>query len=167
MTFNFAMQAIPDDNSAAKTFTCWRQVGTPHCIPRPQRRGRPCRRPTFPGLCRLVLGRIPGLKVVMPNLAADVKCSMKSAIRDPNPGNLPRKPNLDGKVLNSEALLLDRAHRQGPHRARRKHVTIVSFGIGMTYSLAAADKLAAEGIEAEVIDLRTFAPWLWPLLLRA
>ena len=39
-----------------------------------------------------------------------------------------------------------------------KHVTIVSFGIGMTYALSAADKLAADGIEAEVIDLRTIRP---------
>jgi pyruvate dehydrogenase E1 component beta subunit len=39
-----------------------------------------------------------------------------------------------------------------------KHVTIVSFGIGMTYALAAADKLAGEGIEAEVVDLRTIRP---------
>jgi pyruvate dehydrogenase E1 component beta subunit len=53
---------------------------------------------------------------------------------------------------------LDRTHRQGRIVRAGKHVTIVSFGIGMTYSHAAADKLAAEGIEAEVIDLRTIRP---------
>jgi pyruvate dehydrogenase E1 component beta subunit len=50
------------------------------------------------------------------------------------------------------------AHRQGAYRPRGSDVTLVSFGIGMTYAVKAADELAGMGISAEVIDLRTLRP---------
>jgi pyruvate dehydrogenase E1 component beta subunit len=102
---------------------------------------------------------VPGLKVVMPYTAADAKGLLKAAIRDPNPiifleneilyGQSFPVPKLDDFVL---PIGKARVHRQG------KDVTIVSFGIGMTYALKAAEELAKEGIDAEVIDLRTIRP---------
>ena len=95
----------------------------------------------------------------MPYSAADAKGLMKSAIRDPNPVIFLENEILYGKSFEVPKLD-DWIVPIGKARIARagKHVTIVSFGIGMTYSLAAADKLAAEGIEAEVIDLRTIRP---------
>jgi pyruvate dehydrogenase E1 component beta subunit len=99
------------------------------------------------------------LKVIQPYTAADAKGLLKAAIRDPNPivfleneilyGRQFEVPRLDDFVL---PIGKARIARTG------KDVTIVSFGIGMTYALGAADALAGEGIEAEVIDLRTIRP---------
>jgi pyruvate dehydrogenase E1 component beta subunit len=95
----------------------------------------------------------------VPYTAADAKGLLKAAIRDPNPiifleneilyGQQMPVPKLDDFVL---PIGKARIHRAG------KDVTIVSFGIGMTYALKAAEELAKEGIEAEVIDLRTVRP---------
>jgi pyruvate dehydrogenase E1 component beta subunit len=160
MTFNFAMQAIDHIiNSAAKTlYMSGGQMGCPIVF-----RGAN-------GAAARVgaqhsqdyaawYGAIPGLKVVMPYTAADAKGLMKAAIRDPNPvvfleneilyGKSFDVPKLDNWVV---PIGKARIHRVG------KHVTIVAFSIGMTYAIAAADKLAAEGIEAEIIDLRTIRP---------
>ena len=160
MTFNFAMQAIDHIiNSAAKTlYMSGGQMGCPIVF-----RGAN-------GAAARVgaqhsqdyaawYGSIPGLKVVMPYTAADAKGLMKAAIRDPNPVVFLENEILYGKSF--EVPKLDdwvvpigkaRIHRVG------HHVTIVSFGIGMTYAIAAAEKLAADGIEAEIIDLRTIRP---------
>src|SRR4051794_14186907 len=160
MTFNFAMQAIDQIiNSAAKTlYMSGGQLGTPIVFRGPN------------GAASRVAAQhshdytawysnVPGLKVVMPYTAADAKGLLKAAIRDPNPiifleneilyGQQMPVPKLDDFVL---PIGKARIHRAG------KDVTIVSFGIGMTYALKAAEELAKEGIEAEVIDLRTIRP---------
>jgi pyruvate dehydrogenase E1 component beta subunit len=102
---------------------------------------------------------VPGLKVVMPYTASDAKGLLKSAIRDPNPvvfleneilyGQTFPVPKLDDFTI---PIGKARIHRPG------KDVTIVSFGIGMTYALKAAHELEKEGIDAEVLDLRTIRP---------
>ncbi len=102
---------------------------------------------------------IPGLYVVQPYSAADAKGLLKTAIRDPNPVIFLENEILYGRsfeVPQVEDLTVPfgkaRIWRQG------SDVTIVSFGIGMTYALEAAEALAKDGIEAEVIDLRTIRP---------
>lgn len=160
MTFNFAMQAIDHIiNSAAKTlYMSGGQMGCPIVFRGPN--GAAARVGAQHSQDYAAwYGQIPGLKVVMPYSAADAKGLMKSAIRDPNPVIFLENEILYGKSFEVPKLD-DWIVPIGKARIARagKHVTIVSFGIGMTYSLAAADKLAAEGIEAEVIDLRTIRP---------
>ena len=160
MTFNFAMQAIDHIiNSAAKTlYMSGGQMGCPIVFRGPN--GAAARVGAQHSQDYAAwYGQIPGLKVVMPYSAADAKGLMKSAIRDPNPVIFLENEILYGKSFEVPKLD-DWIVPIGKARVARvgKHVTIVSFGIGMTYSLAAADKLAAEGIEAEVIDLRTIRP---------
>ena len=103
--------------------------------------------------------QIPGLKVVSPYTAADFKGLLKSAIRDPNPVIFLENEILYGQT--SEVPRLDdftvpigkaRIHRAG------SDITIVTWSIGMTYAIKAAEELAREGIEAEIIDLRTIRP---------
>jgi pyruvate dehydrogenase E1 component beta subunit len=160
MTFNFAMQAMDHIiNSAAKTlYMSGGQMGCPIVFRGPN--GAAARVGAQHSQDYAAwYSQIPGLKVVMPYSAADAKGLMKAAIRDPNPVIFLENEILYGK--SSEVPKLDDwVVPIGKARVARvgKHVTIVSFGIGMTYSLAAADKLAAEGIEAEVIDLRTIRP---------
>jgi pyruvate dehydrogenase E1 component beta subunit len=102
---------------------------------------------------------IPGLKVVAPYSAADAKGLLKAAIRDPNPVIF-----LENEVLYGHSgevpKLADFVIPIGKARIVRSgnHVTIVAWSKGMTYALKAADELAKEGIEAEVIDLRTLRP---------
>jgi pyruvate dehydrogenase E1 component beta subunit len=160
MTFNFAMQAIDQIiNSAAKTlYMSGGQMGCSIVFRGPN--GAAARVGAQHSQDYAAwYGQIPGLKVVMPYSAADAKGLMKSAIRDPNPVIFLENEILYGKSFEVPKLD-DWIVPIGKARIARagKHVTIVSFGIGMTYSLAAADKLAAEGIEAEVIDLRTIRP---------
>jgi pyruvate dehydrogenase E1 component beta subunit len=160
MTFNFAMQAIDQIiNSAAKTlYMSGGQMGCPIVF-----------RGANGAAARVAAqhsqdyaawyGHIPGLKVVMPYSAADAKGLLKSAIRDPNPVVFLENEILYGKSFEVPKLA-DWTVPIGKARIARpgSHLTIVSFGIGMTYALAAAEKLAGEGIEAEVIDLRTIRP---------
>jgi pyruvate dehydrogenase E1 component beta subunit len=103
--------------------------------------------------------QIPGLKVVMPYSASDAKGLMKTAIRDPNPVVFLENEIMYGKSFDVPDVE-DYTVPFGKARIWRegKDVTIVSFGIGMTYALEAAEKLAEEGIDAEVIDLRTLRP---------
>jgi pyruvate dehydrogenase E1 component beta subunit len=160
MTFNFAMQAMDQIiNSAAKTlYMSGGQMGCPIVFRGPN--GAAARVGAQHSQDYAAwYSQIPGLKVVMPYSAADAKGLMKSAIRDPNPVIFLENEILYGKSFEVPKLD-DWIVPIGKARVARagKHVTIVSFGIGMTYSLAAADKLAAEGIEAEVIDLRTIRP---------
>jgi pyruvate dehydrogenase E1 component beta subunit len=160
MTFNFAMQAIDHIiNSAAKTlYMSGGQMGCPIVFRGPN--GAAARVGAQHSQDYAAwYSQIPGLKVVMPYSAADAKGLMKSAIRDPNPVIFLENEILYGKSFEVPKLD-DWIVPIGKARIARvgKHVTIVSFSIGMTYALAAADKLAAEGIEAEVIDLRTIRP---------
>jgi pyruvate dehydrogenase E1 component beta subunit len=160
MTFNFAMQAIDHIiNSAAKTlYMSGGQMGCPIVFRGPN--GAAARVGAQHSQDYAAwYAQIPGLKVVAPYSAADAKGLMKAAIRDPNPVIFLENEILYGKSFEVPKLD-DWIVPIGKARIARvgKNVTIVTFGIGMTYALAAADKLAAEGIEAEVIDLRTIRP---------
>ena len=160
MTFNFAMQAIDQIiNSAAKTlYMSGGQMGCSIVFRGPN------------GAASRVAAQhsqdysawysqVPGLKVVSPFSAADAKGLLKAAIRDPNPviflenevlyGHSGEVPKLDDYVI---PIGKARIVRSG------KDVTLISWSNGMTYALKAADELAKEGIEAEVIDLRTLRP---------
>ena len=160
MTFNFAMQAIDQIiNSAAKTlYMSGGQMGCSIVFRGPN------------GAASRVAAQhsqdysawysqIPGLKVVAPFSAADYKGLLKAAIRDPNPviflenemlyGHTGEVPKLDDYVI---PIGKARIVRSGGH------VTLISWSNGMSYALKAADELAKEGIEAEVIDLRTLRP---------
>ena len=160
MTFNFAMQAIDQIiNSAAKTlYMSGGQMGCAIVFRGPN------------GAAARVAAQhsqdysswysqVPGLKVVAPFSAADYKGLLKAAIRDPNPviflenemlyGHSGEVPKLDDYVV---PIGKARVVRSGGH------VTIISWSNGMSYALKAADELAKEGIEAEVIDLRTLRP---------
>jgi pyruvate dehydrogenase E1 component beta subunit len=160
MTFNFAMQAMDQIiNSAAKTlYMSGGQVGCSIVFRGPN------------GAAARVAAQhsqdysswyshIPGLKVVAPFSAADAKGLLKAAIRDPNPvvflenevlyGHSGEVPKLDDYVIPIGKARIARAG---------KDVTLISWSNGMTYALKAAEELAKEGIEAEVIDLRTLRP---------
>jgi pyruvate dehydrogenase E1 component beta subunit len=99
------------------------------------------------------------LKVIAPYFAADAKGLLKAAIRDPNPvifleneilyGHSSPVPKLDDFVLPIGKAKIARPGND---------VTIVSWSMGMTYALKAAEELAGAGIDAEVIDLRTLKP---------
>ncbi|NKX46351.1 pyruvate dehydrogenase complex E1 component subunit beta [Roseicyclus persicicus] len=160
MTFNFAMQAIDHIiNSAAKTlYMSGGQMGAPMVFRGPN------------GAAARVAAQhsqdyaawyssIPGLKVVQPYSAADAKGLLKTAIRDPNPVIFLENEILYGRSFEVPDLE-DFTIPFGKAKIWREgsDVTLVSWGIGMTYALDAAEKLAKEGIEAEVIDLRTLRP---------
>ncbi|PZN54335.1 MAG: pyruvate dehydrogenase complex E1 component subunit beta [Proteobacteria bacterium] len=160
MTFNFAMQAIDQIvNSAAKTlYMSGGQMGAPIVFRGPN--GAAARVAAQHSQDYAAwYGHIPGLKVVMPYTAADAKGLLKAAIRDPNPvifleneilyGHSFDVPKLDDFVL---PIGKARIHKQG------KDVTIVSWGIGMTYAVKAEAELAKMGIDVEIIDLRTIRP---------
>ncbi len=160
MTFNFAMQAIDQIiNSAAKThYMSGGQVSSSIVFRGPN--GAAARVAAQHSQDYTAwYSNVPGLKVIAPYSAADAKGLLKAAIRDPNPvifleneilyGHSFEVPKLDDYVL---PIGKARVARAG------KDVTLVSFSIGMTYALKAADELAKMGIEAEVIDLRTIRP---------
>jgi len=160
MTFNFAMQAIDHIiNSAAKTlYMSGGQMGCP--IVFRGTNGAASRVGAQHSQCYAAwYAQIPGLKVVMPYSAADAKGLLKSAIRDPNPvifleNEMIYGTSFDVPDLEDFTVPIGKAKiwRQGDD------VTLVSFGIGMKYALEAADRLATEGISAEVIDLRSLRP---------
>ncbi len=160
MTFNFAMQAIDQIvNSAAKTlYMSGGQMGAPIVFRGPN--GAAARVAAQHSQDYAAwYGHIPGLKVVQPYTAADAKGLLKAAIRDPNPvifleneilyGHSFDVPKLDDFVL---PIGKARIHKAG------RDVTIVSWGIGMTYAVKAEAELAELGIDAEIIDLRTIRP---------
>ncbi|CAN7429952.1 pyruvate dehydrogenase complex E1 component subunit beta [Rhizobium sp. LjRoot30] len=169
MTFNFAMQAIDQIiNSAAKTlYMSGGQMGAPIVFRGPN--GAAARVAAQHSQDYAAwYSHIPGLKVVMPYTAADAKGLLKAAIRDPNPiifleneilyGHSFEVPKLDDFVL---PIGKARIHRTG------KDATIVSFGIGMTYAIKAADELAKLGIDVEIIDLRTIRPMDLPTVIES
>jgi pyruvate dehydrogenase E1 component beta subunit len=160
MTFNFSMQAIDQIiNSAAKTlYMSGGQMGASIVFRGPN------------GAAARVAAQhsqdfsawysaIPGLIVLAPYTAADAKGLLKSAIRNPNPVIF-----LENEILYGQSFpvpkLDDYLVPIGKAKVVRpgNHVTIVSFSIGMTYALKAAEELAKKHIMAEVIDLRTLRP---------
>jgi len=160
MTFNFAMQAIDHIiNSAAKTrYMSGGQLACPIVFRGPN------------GAAARVAAQhsqdysswyaqVPGLKVVAPYSAADAKGLLKAAIRDPNPVVFLENEILYGRTFDVPEVD-DWVLPIGKARVMREgaDVTIVSFSMGLTYALDAADKLAEEGIMAEVIDLRSLRP---------
>ena len=160
MTWNFAMQAIDQIiNSAGKTnYMSGGQLGCPIVFRGPN--GAAARVGAQHSQDYAAwYAQVPGLKVVQPYSAADAKGLLKSAIRDPNPVVFLENEILYGKSFEVPALD-DFTIPFGKARVWREgeDVTIVSFGIGMTYALDAAEKLAEDGISAEVIDLRTLRP---------
>ncbi|WP_170564521.1 pyruvate dehydrogenase complex E1 component subunit beta [Ruegeria atlantica] len=160
MTFNFAMQAIDQIiNSAAKTlYMSGGQMGCPIVFRGPNGAAARVAAQHSQDYAAWYM-QIPGLKVVMPYSAADAKGLLKSAIRDPNPVVFLENEILYGRSFDMPQVD-DLTIPLGKARIWREgsDVTIVSFGIGMQYALEAADKLAEEGISAEVIDLRTIRP---------
>jgi pyruvate dehydrogenase E1 component beta subunit len=160
MTFNFAMQAIDHIiNSAAKTlYMSGGQMGAQMVFRGPNGAAARVGAQHSQDYAAWYM-QIPGLKVVMPYSAADAKGLMKTAIRDPNPVIFLENEILYGKSFDVP-VMDDFTIPFGKAKIERAgdDVTIVSFGIGMTYALAAAEKLAEEGINAEVINLRTLRP---------
>jgi pyruvate dehydrogenase E1 component beta subunit len=160
MTFNFAMQAIDQIiNSAAKTlYMSGGQMGAPMVFRGPNGAAARVGAQHSQDYAAWYM-QIPGLKVVMPYSAADAKGLLKTAIRDPNPVIFLENEILYGRNFDVPDVE-DYTVPFGKAKIWRTgtDVTLVSFGIGMTYALEAADKLAEDGISAEVIDLRTLRP---------
>ena len=160
MTWNFAMQAIDQIiNSAAKTlYMSGGQMGCSIVFRGPN--GAAARVAAQHSQDYAAwYSQIPGLKVIAPYSAADYKGLLKAAIRDPNPVVFLENEMLYGHT-GEVPKLPDFVVPIGKARIARagKDVTIVSWAMGMSYALKAADELAKEGIEAEVIDLRTIRP---------
>ncbi len=160
MTFNFAMQAIDHIiNSAAKThYMSGGQISSPIVFRGPN--GAAARVAAQHSQCYASwYAHIPGLKVVAPYSAADAKGLMKSAIRDSNPVIF-----LENEILYGQSFEVpdsdDWTVPIGKARIARpgKDVTITAFSIMVGKALQAAEKLAEEGIDAEVIDLRSLRP---------
>ncbi|GBF27863.1 2-oxoisovalerate dehydrogenase subunit beta [bacterium MnTg02] len=160
MTWNFGMQAIDQIiNSAAKTlYMSGGQMRCPIVFRGPN--GPAARVAAQHSQCFSAwYAHIPGLKVVAPYSAADAKGLLKSAIRDPNPVVF-----LEHEILYGQSFDVPKQDEWlvpiGKARVARegRDVTIVSFSRAMNYALEAADILAAQGLEAEVIDLRTLRP---------
>ena len=160
MTFNFALQAIDQIvNSAAKTlYMSGGQMNAPIVFRGPNGAAARVAAQHSHDFAAMY-AQIPGLKVVQPYSAADAKGLLKSAIRDPNPVVF-----LENEILYGRSFpvpeLDDFTVPIGKARIARegRDVTLVSFGIGMSHTLQAAEALAGEGIEAEVVDLRSLRP---------
>jgi pyruvate dehydrogenase E1 component beta subunit len=168
MTWNFAMQAIDQIiNSAAKTlYMAGGQLGCPIVFRGPN--GAAARVGAQHSQCYASwYAHVPGLKVVAPSNAADAKGLMKAAIRDPNPVLV-----LENEVLYGRSGPVPKGDFVIPIGKARiaragSHVTIVSFARGMDYALGAAEILAKDGIDAEVIDLRSIRPIDWDTILNS
>ena len=160
MTWNFAMQGIDQIiNSAAKTlYMSGGQMGSPIVFRGPN--GAAARVGAQHSQDYAAwYASVPGLYVVQPYSAADAKGLLKQAVRDQNPVVFLENEMMYGKSFDVPKMD-DFTIPFGKARIWREgeDVTIVSWGIGMSYSLEAADELAKEGISAEVIDLRTLRP---------
>ena len=160
MTFNFAMQAIDQIiNSAAKTlYMSGGQMGCPIVFRGPN------------GAASRVgaqhsqdysawYGHIPGLKVLAPYDAADAKGLLKAAIRDPNPVVFLEHEMMYGISSTCRRSTISSCRSARP-RIRREgtDVTLVAHSRMVKFALEAAEELAEQGIEAEVIDLRSLRP---------
>jgi pyruvate dehydrogenase E1 component beta subunit len=160
MTFNFAMQAIDQIiNSAAKTlYMSGGQMGCPIVFRGPN--GAAARVAAQHSQCYASwYAHVPGLKVVAPWSAADAKGLLKAAIRDPNPIIF-----LENEILYGQSFAVpdvpDFVLPIGQANVERsgRHVTLVAFSIMVSKAMQAAEELAKEGIEAEVINLRSIRP---------
>eukprot|EP01037_Dinobryon_pediforme_P026624 gene26624-biopygen15887 len=159
MTFNFAMQAIDHIiNSAAKTlYMSGGQMGSPIVFRGPN--GAAARVGAQHSQDYSAwFSQVPGLKVVMPYSAADFKGLLKSAIRDPNPVVF-----LENEILYGHSFPVPKGEFTVPIGKAKvvrpgNDCTLVSFGIGMTYALKAAEELAKKHIYVEIVDLRTLRP---------
>jgi pyruvate dehydrogenase E1 component beta subunit len=160
MTFNFAMQAIDHIiNSAAKThYMSGGQIKCPIVFRGPN--GAASRVGAQHSQCYASwYAHIPGLKVIAPYSAADAKGLLKSAIRDPNPVIF-----LENEMIYGQSFEVpddaDYTIPIGKAAVLREgtDVTITAFSITVGLALKAAEELAKEGINAEVIDLRTLRP---------
>ena len=169
MTFNFAMQAIDHIiNSAAKTlYMSGGQMGCSIVFRGPN--GAAARVGAQHSQDYAAwYSNVPGLKVVSPYTAADAKGLLKSAIRDPNPVIF-----LENEILYGQSFdvpkLDDFTVPIGKARIARpgKDVTIVTWSIGMTLALKAAAELEKEGIDVEIIDLRTIRPMDVPAIIES
>ncbi len=169
MTFNFAMQAIDQIiNSAAKTlYMSGGQMGAPIVFRGANGAAARVGAQHSQDYAAWYM-QVPGLKVAMPYSASDAKGLLKSAIRDPNPVIFLENEILYGRSFDVPDIE-DYTVPFGKARIWRQgtDVTIVSFGIGMSFALEAADKLAQDGISAEVIDLRTLRPMDTDAILRS
>jgi len=163
MTFNFAMQAIDQIiNSAGKTH--YMSAGGVHCPvvfrgPNGAAAGVAAQHSQD---YTAWYGQIPGLKVVSPYSAEDARGLLKAAIRDPNPVVVLENEILYGHSfpVSEEVLSEDFLLPIGKAKIERsgKDITIVSHSIGVDHALNAAKLLKEEGVEAEVINLRTIRP---------
>ena len=160
MTFNFSMQAIDHViNSAAKTlYMSGGQMSCPIVFRGPN--GAAARVAAQHSQCYASwYAHCPGLKVVSPYSAADAKGLLKSAIRDPNPVIF-----LENEILYGQSFELpddpDFTVPIGKAKVERSgsDVTIVSYSLMVRTALEAAEQLAAQGIDAEVINLRSLRP---------
>jgi pyruvate dehydrogenase E1 component beta subunit len=160
MTFNFAMQAIDQIiNSAAKTlYMSGGQMGCPIVFRGPN--GAAARVAAQHSQCYASwYAHVPGLKVVAPWSSADAKGLLRAAIRDPNPVIVLENEILYGQTFDcpvDEDFIVPigkaKIERAG------SHVTLVAFSIMVGVALKAAEALAEQGIEAEVINLRSLRP---------
>ncbi len=160
MTWNFAMQAIDHIiNSAAKTrYMSGGQMGSPIVFRGPNAAASRVAAQHSQDYAPWY-ANIPGLIVIAPYTAADAKGLLKAAIRDPNPvvflehelvyGDIMDVPAVDDWVL---PIGKAKIAREG------SDVTIVSYSRGVKFALEAAEQLAADGVNAEVVDLRTLRP---------
>ena len=160
MTFNFSMQAIDQIiNSAAKTrYMSGGQMGCPIVFRGPN--GAAARVAAQHSQCYASwYAHCPGLKVVAPYSAADAKGLLKAAIRDPNPVIVLENEILYGRTFETP-VDADYVIPIGTARIERSgnDVTIAAFSIMVAVALEAAELLAADGIEAEVINLRSLRP---------
>jgi pyruvate dehydrogenase E1 component beta subunit len=160
MTFNFAMQAMDQIiNSAAKTlYMSGGQMGCPIVFRGPN--GAAARVGAQHSQCYASwYAHVPGLKVVSPWSSADAKGLLRSAIRDPNPVIVLENEILYGQTFDcpTDPEFVVPIGKAKVERAG-SHVTIVAFSIMVGVALKAAEALAAEGIEAEVINLRSLRP---------
>jgi pyruvate dehydrogenase E1 component beta subunit len=160
MTFNFAMQAMDQIiNSAAKTlYMSGGQMGCPIVFRGPN--GAASRVGAQHSQCYASwYAHVPGLKVVSPWSSADAKGLLRAAIRDPNPVIV-----LENEILYGQTFECptddDFIVPIGKAKIERSgsHVTIVAFSIMVGVAMKAADALAEQGIEAEVINLRSLRP---------
>ncbi len=160
MTFNFAMQAMDQIiNSAAKTlYMSGGQMGCPIVFRGPN--GAASRVAAQHSQCYASwYAHVPGLKVVAPWSSADAKGLLRSAIRDPNPVIMLENEILYGHSFDcptDEDFIVP----IGPAKIERSgdRVTIVAFSIMVGVAMKAAEELAKQGIEAEVINLRSLRP---------
>ncbi|WP_149536859.1 pyruvate dehydrogenase complex E1 component subunit beta [Siccirubricoccus phaeus] len=160
MTFNFSMQAIDQIvNSAAKTlYMSGGQLGCPIVFRGPN--GAAARVAAQHSQCYASwYAHVPGLKVVAPWSSADAKGLLRAAIRDPNPVIVLENEILYGHTfecpMDDEFIL---PIGQAKVERAGKDLTLVAYSIAVTWAMQAAEELAKEGIEAEVINLRSIRP---------